>query len=296
MKKYFSPFFVLFILLTTYSQAELLGFDLKFANGYRSDALSSRLELTNSPDISVIQDHLKLNSISLYQIGLQAHLCFLNFFVDLEGDYAWAGSGGWKEIDYRNFHQQTRLKSNHLAGMAKDATLAIGYQFNLIPCYQILSIGPMIGWSYHEQHFKTSSIKIPLSDFSKRGHFVYSNQWEGPWAGAKLKGNFGEYSIHVGYEYHWGDWHAKKNLHGLQSLKEYFSRKGRSKNTHGQVFSFNTAWHFNLCWHLGFGFKLQEWKAVKGKIKSLNEEDLHEKLHRTSWSSFAATLEIGFGV
>ncbi|MBS4162861.1 Uncharacterized protein PRO82_000138 [Candidatus Protochlamydia amoebophila] len=296
MKKVCCVFFIFSLLFFSPAWSELLSFDLKLTNGYRSDSLNTQRKFLKAYESSFSNDQLKLRSISLYQVGFKANLCLLSLFVHLDADYAWAGSGGWKEIQHLYSQQHARFESSKLKGMTKDAILGVGYQFNLIPFYRLITLRPMLGWSYHEQHFKTSHLKARINDVSKTANLGYSNHWEGPWAGINLKGFLDEFSIDLGYEYHWGNWQSKKNIHGLQALKDQLARKGWSKHTHGQVFYIDATWHFNLCWYIGLGLKLQEWKVAQEKLKSPNESVLNEKSHHTAWQSFAATIDIGFGI
>lgn len=284
-----------------YAEAELLGFDIKLTNGYRQDSLSAKTEIKESyyePSLygSSLNDNLKINSISLYEIGLQGKLTVLNFFGRLEGTYGWAGSGHYHEHIPLFSNSLSSLKSRVDSGNTKSWSLGTGYHFNVIPLCDWVKIGPMIGWSHAEQHFK---MKSHSREFS---HLGYQNYWQGPWAGIDLELQLCEFSLHTSYEYHWVNWDAKRHFNGEGSISGELSNRLKSNHAYGQVLNVDGRWNFNLCWFAGIGIKVQEWHAIKGHLKTLkdkfglNPSHHPDKFKDAHWKSFAITADLGFNI
>lgn len=286
--------FILFSLCSLHSlHSELLGFDVKFTNGYRCDSLSTSIESNNSYSL-VAKDHLKLHSISLYQVGFKSRLALLDFLVRLDANYGWAMHGKCFESQLFDSNSLSHLRTSIRKGWSKEATVGIGYQFNLIPFCQLFTITPIAGWSYHEQFFKSSH----LDSYADANDLSYTNRWEGPWAGVDLECRLCEFVFNAGYEYHLVDWHGKRKISDLYRIhKRFFSDRRHSDHAHGQVFYVDSKWNFNLCWYAGLGFKLQEWKAIKGHWKpssrTFSSHSNEETVKQTKWRSFAITVDVG---
>ncbi|CUI16681.1 hypothetical protein PNK_1064 [Candidatus Protochlamydia naegleriophila] len=275
--------------------SELLGFDLKLTNGYRNDSLSTSVESNDSYSL-LAKDDLKLDSISLYQLGFKGRLSLLDFLVRVDANYGWAVHGKCIESQLFDSSSPSHLRANIRKGWIKEATFGIGYQFNLIPFCQFFTITPMGGWSYHEQFFKSSH----LHGYVDANNLTYTNRWEGPWCGIDLECRLHEFVFNAGYEYHLVDWHGKRKLSDLQSIrKHFFSDRHHSDHAHGQVFYIDSKWNFNLCWYVGLGLKLQEWKAIKGHWKPISGFSAYsneERIKQTKWRSFAITIDLGVNI
>ena len=292
----FALVFMLLLGCRFQAEAELLGFDIKLTNGYRQDSLSAKTEAAESYSGLTLNDNLKINSISLYEIGLQGKVTVLNFFARLDGTYGWAWSGHYHESLPLFSNNLSSLKSKVDTGNTKNWTFGVGYHFNVIPLCDWVKIGPMIGWSHDEQKFK---MKSRSSGFS---NLAYQNCWQGPWAGIDLELQLCEFALHTSYEYHYVNWEGKRHFNGEGSFSGALANRLKSNHASGQVLNLEGRWNFNLCWFAGIGIKVQEWQAIKGHLKTLkdkfglNPSHRPDKLKDAHWKSFAITLDLGFSI
>lgn len=259
--------------------------------GYRRDSLSTVIKSEDST-----QNRLKVNDLSLFQLGGKGQLMLCSAFVRGEAYWGWAGNGDYhKATRLASSYTKLKTKSHLRDGRTKDFTALAGYYFS--PCWLLdVAVAPTVGWSYQSQEFKIRKVKVEnLSDFSLRG-IRYNNYWQGPCAGVDARLDFCGFRIRGSYAYHWATWHAKWHLKDHHEIE--FTESGKSTNAHGQVISLDfLAPLLFPCMEVGVGFKWQKWRAHNGKGKIVlpcaEHHKKDSKVKKTCWESYVVSLDLG---
>lgn len=271
---------------------------LDVTNGYRQDKISVLVEVFDRKTLAGI-DEIKVKNMQLYQLGLEGKWVFCNVFLRLEGNYGWSNYGKYREFSGASGTELSKTEAKIHKGRTKDFNVGVGYLFPFSycsPAWEGFFVGPQAGWSYDNQHFKTSHTKTDEVFDPILNDLRYSNRWQGPWVGVDAVFQVCQFDFNVGYEYHFAHWHATWKLAG-PDVPAAFSDRRSSYHAHGQVVYLDGRWNWCSCWNVGLGFKLQKWKAIHGCIsplKGAGDLSTQDKVKQAKWCSFAATFDIGY--
>lgn len=308
---------------------------LEIGVGYRQDELEwktkadfDNYEGYDQSSLFGLSSHLKWRDLNIWQIeGVGKYVTCDNIYLRANGDYGWITSGKHSDRDSCDFYgngsdfssSDDHGSSNHVKGNVYDAKLAVGYQFRM--CDNSFTFTPLIGYSWHGQHFKDhrnndhyDNFNADTSDFAygysgyghNKNHNKYHTRWNGPFVGFDFEYFFGcgceqDWQIFGDYEFHWADFHAKGDFHSRTDLLNGFHQ--HAKNAYGHVFDIGVKWDFCECWTLALKGEFQWWWADKGhdsaKILEASfgdvETDCFVKipLHDVKWHSAGVSLLVG---
>lgn len=281
--------------------------DLDISNGYRQDSLSGFIRTFNPPPSTnteenavgslISKEHFKVEDIGLYQLGVKGKWTPWGWLARVEGDYGWGNCGKFHEVVKRTSTVSTTVASLHKA-RTKDLSLGAGYLFSL-PFIGCFSFGPVVGWSYHYQYFRTDhpiTNDVPSTVFT---NLKYGNRWMGPWLGFEAAFRLFGVALHAGYAYHWVDWKGKWKLASANIIRHAVSER---YNSYGNVIYCEGRWNFYSCFNVGVSARYQEWKTQHGNndpqpstTTIINILDLEViKVKQVLWHSFSVMFDAGF--
>ena len=295
--------------------------DLELTNGFRQDRISSLIHSYDSLGNLKGSNSVKVKEFNLYQVGIRNRWNLSNFILRVDGNYGWSDTAKYREVTASGSLPSTKTKASIKEGIVKDITAGGGYLLSISdlcgfpqqifpsrgrvkgPTWELL-VGPVGGFSYHEQYFKTRHARTNGAFDSLLNDLSYRNKWWGPWIGADLKFSLSNLNFNAGYEYHWTSWRGSWKLRHTNLGP--FSDHRRTNIGHGNTayanfyFNFPSYWSSeNVNWHLGFGFKYQDLKVIDGHARSSlrrpsqSNDDLLRRVARATWRSYAVTFDIG---
>lgn len=282
------------LVFTSILQAVPLGLDLTAGIGQRRD----RVFCTNkffTPVLFEIDDFD--TSMSLYEATVKGDWFMDEWILRFDVGYGWNGDGRYKET-FTVPNVATEKFTCHIDhATAFDFSIGEGYLFPIDDYY---FVGPVAGWAYHQQKFRTiealsDGVPIPFITGIK-----YNDRWSGPWLGIDAIFCSDEITVHIGYQYCWADWHAKWQLEGPDIFGVIFSDRRKSTNAHGNTLFLNGR-YYPFCpeWSIGLGLKYEVWKAINGTVKPLHGSfddvgfsSIQEfEMRHARWDSFQATFD-----
>jgi len=287
--------------------ANMSAFQQEFCFGvvgeYRRDSLSQNIKIFDPPQTPVHKNHLKVEDISIWQVGLTGTYVLCDDWL-VKGALNFGTVSGAKYTEKLttikcNCHDFTEAANN--GGQTRDYLIGIGY----VPCCRdclgdLFRIGPILGWSYHYQkvkmkHGEINEIRIDVLD-----DFLYEMHWEGPWLGLDAELRFCDFTINMCYEYHWARWRSNWLLDGPDVPGIAFSDHRESNNAYGQVFILETSLELCSCVEMGIGLKYQKWKATEGRERPVEERTEAgispteiDKVRNATWKSWGFFLDFG---
>lgn len=277
--------------------------DFDFFAGHRWDEVTTLIKAYDPPGTEIFTDDLKIKDLSIYEIGLKGRGLYCNILVRGAASYGWVNHGKYDE-DTHDIVFDTREESTAHAnsGHTKDATIGIGYLFPLA-CNAWM--GPVAGWTYHQQHFKMSDGETDDIEDSILDDLTYTTQWNGPWIGVDMLYQRCNFLFALGYEYHWAHWKASWDLDGpdISGIDGVaFSDRRKGKHGHGNHVYLDGQWNFFPCWYVGLGFKFDYWTVHNGSEHPKNgsfadvglSNSERDKVRNASWRSYGITLDLGY--
>lgn len=327
---------------------------LEIGVGYRQDhfKFTSVADLTDYSDSYYtgtvfelppvgVKSKLEWKNINIWQIEAKGkYVTCDNIYLRASGDYGWITSGKNRDRDslfagdgdYSSYYGDSfefADSSSKVKGHVYDVKLAVGYQFHT--CDDTFSVSPLVGYSWHGQHFKdhhlrqnnngfvaydyTSSFSDYTYDYSSYGydyssydysydgeHSHYNTRWNGPFLGFDFDYSICcRWNIFGGYEFHWAQFNAKAKWDLRDDLLDGFRQ--HSKNAYGQVFDIGVKWDMCDCWTLALRGEFQWWHAHRGhdraKIAELEVGNVKAKTfleiptRNTEWCSSSVMLDLG---
>lgn len=307
---------------------------LEIGVGYRQDTLQWSTSVRNDSSyysdnydcceilkelvmpLADVDSHVKWKNLSIWQIEAKGkYVTCDNLYLRANADYGWITSGKNIDKDYvvssnysadgcgcgsgsgynsGNEFEIARSKSS-VSGTVYDAKIAVGYQFKW--CDDSLAIAPLVGYSWHGQHFKDSHLQQEFfgdetvevlggrsyyssyyygnysNDYSYDGcsyggnNSSYHTRWSGPFIGFDFDYRFGcgceaEWELFGSYEFHWASFNSKAHWVLIEDLVDGF--KQHAKNAYGNVFNIGVKWDFCECWTLAVKGEFQWWWADRG--------------------------------
>ncbi len=266
---------------------------LSIETGYRYDRLdeSNTFFDTTSPTFFLSAEQ-QFRNIQSYQLGARGQFEFpcSNFFVQGFGHYGWVGSGAYN-------YQVVATAS--IDGNTWDAGGSLGY---FLPFYNCLSIAPLVGFSYDEQHFQTShsqtSVPLSAAAVAESAHWVSS--WYGPWVGFSLFFDSPCLPLFfdAGYEFHIG--YARTSWHQEVTAPTQFSYQTHLNDLYGNVFHIQAQYPFCCHWLLGLRLQYTMWQNRSSATSRIPSPapgltaTQYQSTTQLSWHSFGALVNLGF--
>lgn len=288
--------------------------DLDFSTGYRNDSLQRKNTLKLCPPVNQT-DEIKINNISIWQVGLNAGFLISpfsqnhfkegshlhNFFVS---GFAYWGWNMWNP----KLHETIEGCSQVQIGKAEvnnvhtsDYQIGAGY----LLYWDNWNLAFSGGYAYDRQSIATKEGEIA---FSCNGPFgcapLYGKgyktvtTWKGAWVGINPSYICDYFKAGVGYEYHFARYRANHSIPmdpiaQLEGYETYTKSDGS-----GNVFFLNGAYLFCTRWEVGACFKYQHWSAHHGHLTSpffyANGFPCNTQVTASGkWISYGVNLNIG---
>lgn len=308
------------LFLLTGSLAALdLSTEVNFIGGYRNDDLRRRNTKELIPPTVENVDTIKIKSIHIGQVGLNARFkspqmdtccdcSFLgNFYVDGFAYWGWGGKGAkLHEVIDEPFVGPVEFGRAELKDVnTYDYQIGVGYFFDL----DCVGVGISGGYAWDRQRIKTSHGELasaPVTDFLDApiysAGYETTTTWEGPWIGAEFFFDVCEWTLGLGYEYHFAHYRARHTIPNNPFAEaEGLANIAKSSQGSGNVGFLNAFYHFCEGWQIGAEFKYQNWFADCARVKPLGgtfvDFGLPEttRIHATGqWISYSINFNIGY--
>lgn len=281
--------------------------------GYRLDRFTSLYKTFGTPPLEFLRgereeeflfsDKIKVKRLGIWVAGGKAQIRFCDyFFLKGYGQYGWIDRG-----DYHQERKDRHCEESHSASKfhderCRDGSIGFGYLYPIRGYWGCMGIGPVIGYGYNDQLFRMGSFITDGFEDPILEKLSYKTRWSGPWLGLDYVYELCGFKLMSSLEYHWVTWHGEWRLHWNDIFGVAFSKRFKSTNAHGVVWSFDGQWNFWDMWHIGLEYKWQFWDAHGGdaKPKHCNYKNLgfpwieEMKVKHTRWYSDTLTMYIGF--
>lgn len=292
------------------------GTEFNLTNGYRNDELQRTNRLESTDPIVSQKDHIKIDNINLYQLGLNfrsmphfddcENLSYLNnFFINGFAYWGWGGSGATLHEHIKSYvydvEQLGRAKLKNAC--TQDYQIGLGYMFDC-DCWNLSLSG---GYAYDKQviHSNHGEIAFPASapfvDAAIYGKgYKTTTTWQGPWVGTELFYDLCDWRLSLGYEFHFAHYHANHTIPAnATSHQQGMSSSTKSSRAYGNIGFISGRYFFCEGWELGLMFKYQNWQANHGHLDSSYFVNNGYSLTTTSsatgkWISYGLNFDIGY--
>jgi hypothetical protein len=289
-----------------------------FNTGYRNDDLSWSIAGL-SPTIFLIPplqgnsvnilSELTWNNLEIFQMEFSLErLIRQNYRLRGTLAYGVIFDGQNQDSDYAGNNRTFEFsRSNNGAndGSTSDFSIGLGYNFSFL--WDVLTLSPLIGFSYHSQKLKMTQGIQTVSDFgwpTPLGPFPglnssYDTQWYGPWIGLEWTiGNQDKinitkgFGILLGIEYHWADYHAEANWNLRQAFAHPKSFEHDADGS-GTVYIVDLNYFLNFQWSINLSGKYQKWETDPGvdRVFFFDGTVAETRLNNVNWES--SSLSVG---
>ncbi len=291
--------------------AQLEG-DLELITGYRVDDLDWNIAGNISGTSPNIVSELTWSDLNSFQLKLGGKGTINRvFYMRGSAAFGWVLSGDVQDSDYSGDNRTlewSRSSNSADDSTLLDATLAIGYPFNLAS--DRFKLIPVLGYSYSEQNlamkdgFQTVSnpaaapagvTPLPLGPFAGLDS-SYDSKWYGPWAGVDLSFKASDkFLLFAGFEYHWADFKAEANWNLRSDLAHPKSFEHEADGT-GILITAGGDYIFAEPWSLGLEINYQDWSTDAGIDQQFNSDGTMAvtRLNEVNWKSFAIMLRVTY--
>lgn len=254
---------------------------LEFDAAYRHDSASWKF-IIPSPD-PLLENRLHFKDINIFQIGLQGKTEFdcncCNLFVRAEADYGWILDGDVEESFVVFGAENTppsptdqRLEVQDILDGKYVADLSIGIGFPCYFCDCSFSLAPVIGYSYHTQHYKVDIHDRTFFQTTSAGTFItqeedcctntFVNSWYGPFFGIDISYTPGDcLSLYGQFEYHLNHFTGKRSSNiNVDPIDDYHNS---TKKAHGAIVRLGLNYMFCDCWYAGLNATYMDFRSHK---------------------------------
>lgn len=266
--------------------------------GWRKDSLHW---IVGSPEgfVPATTSEVRWRDVYIGQILAQAKYvnCY-NFYFRGYADYGRIHHGRQRDSDFIDDFEFSRSHSKVKKGEVWDLSGGIGYMFRFL-C-QRATITPIVGYSYHVQHFRMKDLVVTIDEIDNfvgpvsglRSHF--NSKFKGWWGGADITLYMTcDWWLMVSGEFHWGRYRGT----GHWNLRTDFLRDFRQhSDCFGQVWTVGTNWDFAKNWYLTFFGRYQAWHQVKHGVDHvfLASGDVRSRLKAVKWHSMCYSAGVGY--
>lgn len=319
---------------------EAMDSKLEIGVGYRQDSLKWKSDIHSGYYSSSDYDYYDTfgptfhsdfdwKNINIWTIELRGkYVTCDNVYLRGSADYGWVTSGKvhhHNSLELNNYAYDYGFdhSSHKVKGSVYDVKFALGYQFQL--CDNTFSISPLVGYSWHGQHFKghhhgyghsSSSDYYSSSSYSYYDYSYSSSggngrglhtRWNGPFIGFDFDYNLCcQWNIFGGYEFHWAHYHAKaKHDRFFQYGYSHNRFQQHAKNAYGSVFDIGISWDMCDSWTVALRGEFQWWCADHAHNRITTDENSFGNVERkcyldipvrhVKWNSSSVILDVGVG-
>ncbi len=272
------------------SCADLFAFDvrtdLELNTGYRNDSLQRKNTLELVPPEVDQTDEIKINNISIWQVGMNARFLmspfshkhfqggsrFHNFYLSGFAFWGWNIANPHLRETIQGYSQKQIGRAEVNDVHTYDFQIGAGYLVD----WKHWNFSFSGGYAFDKQKIDTSHGQIsypsgaPFEDAPLYGNgYMTTTIWKGAWIGIDLAYIWRHWKAKTGYEFHFAHYTANHSIPvgyiaGVEGYKTYTKANG----AHGNVFFLNGAYLFCTRWELGAWFKYQHWNARDGHLTS----------------------------
>jgi hypothetical protein len=234
--------------------------------------------------------------------------------VQGEADYAKIFRGKNHDSDFLKDNRRgevSRFRSNANKGEAFDLSGGGGYQIRW--CFEDITLTPLAGYSYHEQHLRMFDGKVSV--FNSRSvhavlhnlHSNYRTRWYGPWIGAEASYDFDcDFEFYGSLQYHWLQYHAKGHWNLREEFYDDFQHRA---NGYGILGTLGGTFQFSDCWKGGVRVLYLDFRARHGRDRTFLEEEASDsegsgtykvkivaetRLNEVNWHSFRLEADLAY--
>ena len=279
---------------------------LEMNTGYRVDDLdwniAGSLDGTNPNILSeLIWDDLKIFQV---KAGMRAAINNA-FYVRASLAYGWILDGDNQDSDYKGDNRTqlySRSVNNADEGDVWDATLGIGYQFNLLS--DRLKLIPIGGYAYSEQNLTLTdgvqTVSLPPATQPvgpiERLDSTYETQWTGPWLGMDVWFQASpKITLYGSFEYHWADYEGVANWNLVDDFAHPKSFEHDADGS-GIVVTLSGEYVLEGPWSLSFTANFQDWSTDAGldRLYYADGSVTDSRLNEVNWESYAILVGITY--
>jgi hypothetical protein len=292
---------------------------LEVGFGYRTDELKWKTQVGSVVGLDGVQSHLKWKNLNIWQVEAKGeYVTCDNIYLRATGDYGWIVSGKNKYSTTIGSESPVEVAHSKTRGHVYDVDVAIGYQFKL--CDDSFAVTPVVGYSWKAQHLKhrhwnfggvtvdtpiasssSSSDDDSSSSSSGAKHGRLNTRWNGPFVGVDFDYRIDcEWSLFLGYEFHFAKYHARAPWNVDSSLVHGFNH--RAKRAYGHDLDFGVKWDVSD-WTIALKGGLQFFHAKRGRQRALVSEieivGVDTKtygsipLRHVKWGSASVSVDVG---
>jgi hypothetical protein len=285
---------------------------LEMTTGYRVDDLD--WNIAGNPDGTNpnVFSELTWSDLEIFQVKASMRAT-INKAIYLRASlgYGWIFDGENQDSDYEGDNRTKEYsRSNNKAdeGDVWDATLGIGYQFNLLS--DRLKLIPIGGYAYSEQNLRITdglqTISEPdLVPPDARPHplgpiigldSTYETQWTGPWLGMDVWFQPSpKITLYGSFEYHWADYEGVANWNLVDDFAHPRSFEHDADGS-GIVVTLSGEYVLEGPWSLSFTANFQDWSTDAGldRLYYADGTVADSRLNEVNWESYAILVGITY--
>ena len=279
---------------------------LELNTGYRVDDLDWNIAGNMDGTSPNIFSELIWSDLEIFQIKAGMRAAINNaVYVRASLAYGWILGGENQDSDYSGDNRtQEYSRSNNKAdnGDVWDASLGLGYQFNLLSTR--LRLIPLAGYAYSEQNLKlidgVQTISLPPAT-QPLGPIegldsTYTTQWTGPWLGLDVWFQASQKIMLFGsFEYHWADYEAVANWNLVDEFAHPTSFEHEADGS-GIVVSVSGEYMLKGPWSLSLTASYQDWSTDAGtdRLYLADGTTSLTRLNEVNWESYAILVGITY--
>lgn len=270
---------------------------LSFGAGYREDRFRFSVGSDFFPDI---ESEVRWKDIRIAEVTLAArYLNDYNYLFRVYANYGEIFDGKQTDEDSFEDFELLESKANADRGEVYDISGGIGYTFHFL-CDRA-RISPIVGYSYHQQHFRMDCLRVTVDNITGDIGPVpgldssYRARWKGPWVGVEAS----LYMIrHLqllgGAEYHWAHFRAKGHWNLRTDFVDDFHQ-----HAHGRGLVYNLGIRQDVTHNLSFTLwgNYQAWRTRHGHDEVfLADIEIESDLHVVHWHTWSVlgTIDYSF--
>jgi hypothetical protein len=286
---------------------------LEMNTGYRVDDLDWNIAGNMDGTNPNIFSELTWSDLEIFQIKAGMRAAINNaIYVRASLAYGWILGGENQDSDYSGDNRTQEYSRSHNKaddGDVWDATLGLGYQFNLLS--KRLRLIPLAGYSYSEQNLViTDGLQTisepalvppgerppsPLGPITGLDS-IYETQWTGPWLGLDVWFQASQKIMLFGsFEYHWADYEAVANWNLVDEFAHPTSFEHEADGS-GIVITVAGEYVLKGPWSLSLTASYQDWSTDPGtdRLYYADGATVDTRLNEVNWESYAILVGITY--